>query len=246
MNIDERDIKKYKSILFILGGIFAGYLGISFSRSGFGFEVPGYEWAGWGLGILCVIVQVAFSSQLAYKSYNYVIFILGILAYIYSGWSNYIGIMSINPKMNHYFALLIGEFLDWSAEPLIIYGLIGVSENGEGDFLRNLFGLRPKKMPTPNIPSNKKPDNHKNAVPQRPLQSPTRPLGSPVSRENSKQQYNQGQRQNNAPSGVFETSRQNPVKNQNSSSYNGYGGNQNRFDFSQQNRNNISRIMDDD
>ena len=142
------ELDKIKKFLFVIGGIFSAILGMWFSKSGFGVEVEGLGWMGdgigWGLGFLCLIVQVAFSSQLAYGSYNYVIFVCGILAYIYSGWSNWVGIMSISPNVNPAFALMLGEFLDWIAEPLIVFGLVGVLDTGEGDFLRNLFNRRTK------------------------------------------------------------------------------------------------------
>jgi hypothetical protein len=141
-NISEEDLKTIKSWLFVAGGIVCAIIGIYFSKTGFGFEVPGMAWIGWSLAILCLIVQLAFSSQLAYRSYNYVIFVCGVLAYIYSGWSNYVGIVSLSPGVNIWFAILLAEFIDWVAEPLIVYGLIGVSDNAEGDFLRNLLGRK--------------------------------------------------------------------------------------------------------
>lgn len=142
MEMNEKDLRQIKSWLFVSGGVFTSILGVYFSKTGFGFEMPGQEWVGWGLGILCFIVQIAFSSQLAYRSYNYVIFLCGILAYIYSGWSNYAGIVGINSGVHPGFAILLAEFVDWIAEPLLVYGVLGVSDNAEGDFLRNLFGRR--------------------------------------------------------------------------------------------------------
>lgn len=138
----EQDLKQIKNIIFVVGGLFAAVVGMYFSKTGFGFEIKGMEWVGYGLGGLCFIVQIAFSSQLAYRSYNWVIFLCGILAYIYSGWSNYAGIIGLNPGAHPAFAFLLGEFIDWVAEPLIVFGLIGVSDSAEGDFLRNLFGRK--------------------------------------------------------------------------------------------------------
>lgn len=140
--MNEQMLEKAYRILFIIGGVFTAVLGMWFSKTGFGFEVPGYGAVGWGLAFLCIVVQLAFSSQLAYRSYNWTIFVCGIIAYIYSGWSNYAGIMTINPNAHPAFALILGEFIDWIAEPLIVTGLIGVSDNAVGDFFRNLFGKR--------------------------------------------------------------------------------------------------------
>ena len=142
LNMNEDDLKRIKAILFIGGGVFAAIVGIIFSSRGFNFEVKDMAWVGYGLGVLCFIVQIAFSSQLAYSSYNYVIFAGGILAYVYSGWSNYVGIMSISPSANPWFALMLGEFIDLVAEPLIVFGMIGVTANGDGDFFRNLLGVK--------------------------------------------------------------------------------------------------------
>ena len=176
LDMTEQDLRKVKSILFVVGGTMAALIGMYFSKTGFGFEIPEMAWIGWILGILCFIVQIAFSSQLAYRSYNYVLFLCGVLAYIYSGWSNYIGIMSINPNADWRFALLLAEFIDWIAEPLIVFGLIGVSENAEGDFLRNLLGIKSggrggkSQIPSQNINQNKQNQNqnqqNKKYVPQ--------------------------------------------------------------------------------
>jgi hypothetical protein len=146
LNMSEDDLKKVKSILFIGGGVFAAVVGVMFSSQGFAFEMKGMEWIGIGLGVLCFIVQIAFSSQLAYSSYNYVIFSCGVLAYVYSGWSNWQGIMAMSPSASPWFAFLLGEFIDLVAEPLIVFGMIGVSANGEGDFLRNLLGMKAGKV----------------------------------------------------------------------------------------------------
>lgn len=143
MNMDEEDIQKYKSYLFVVGGLFALGLGMYFSKQGFGFELPEIAWVGWGLGALCSIVQIAFSSQMTYKTNNYVIWVCGIASYIYSGWSNIIGITGLNPKMSIWFAIFLGLFIDWIAEPLIVFGMIGATESAQGDFLRNLLGMRP-------------------------------------------------------------------------------------------------------
>lgn len=147
----EKELERVKSYLFVLGGLFAGSLGAWFSQRGFGFNLPEISWVGWGLSGLCIILQIAFSSQLQYGSYNYVIFLSGIMAYIYSGWSNYTGIMDIGPSANHAFAFILGEIIDWVAEPLIVFGLIGAVNSAQGDFIRNLLGMRPEesKQPSP-------------------------------------------------------------------------------------------------
>ncbi len=150
--MDKEDLDKIKKVLFVLGGVFAAILGAWFSKNGFNIEMDNLEMTGnligWGLAMLCFIVQIAFSSQLAYGSYNYVIFVCGVLAYIYSGWSNWVGIMGISPTVSPWFALMLAEFLDWIAEPLIVFGLVGVMDSGEGDFLRNLMNRRPKTPKT--------------------------------------------------------------------------------------------------
>lgn len=154
--MSKEDLDKTKKVLFVVGGLFAAILGMWFSKNGFGVEVSGLgtmgEVIGWGLGLLCLIVQIAFSSQLAYGSYNYVIFVCGILAYVYSGWSNWVGIQEISPSVSPWFALMLGEFLDWIAEPLIVFGLVGVMETGEGDFLRNLLNRRATSHKSPPKP----------------------------------------------------------------------------------------------
>lgn len=166
--MDKEDLDKIKKILFVIGGIFAAILGAWFSKNGFNIEMTNLGFTGnligWGLAFLCFIVQIAFSSQLAYGSYNYVIFVCGVLAYIYSGWSNWVGIMGISPSVSPWFALMLAEFIDWIAEPLIVFGLVGVMESGEGDFLRNLMNRRPKvskskptEKYTPSNPSYTKP-----------------------------------------------------------------------------------------
>lgn len=124
------DIMKAKYLFCIAAGISLFVISIIFSSGGFNIEVPELMWMGIVLGITMTIMQLAFTGGIAEKNLNVFIFAGGLFAYAYSGYTNYVGIMGFSPSLKPAFAIALGEFVDIMAEPLIIYGCLGLYNHG--------------------------------------------------------------------------------------------------------------------
>ena len=133
--------KGLKRIAFFIG---MGILGVSifWSQDGFNFDVAGSSGygtlalaIGWFLAIAFSCLQFVFSSN--FKELNMSLILLGMIAYGYSIYTNYAGIVHFQGNdPNTFWSWALAFFLDASAEPLIAWSL-GVSR--EGDFLGNII-----------------------------------------------------------------------------------------------------------
>lgn len=130
-----------RRIAFFVG---VGLLIVSmyWSQDGFNFDVAGqsgYQTAavviGWFLAISVTCIEFVFSSN--YRELNASLIFFGILAYAYSIYTNYEGILHFQgdspSKMG---AFILGVVMDGVPEPLIAWSL---HESLSGDFIGNLI-----------------------------------------------------------------------------------------------------------
>lgn len=175
----EESVQKMKKILALIVGLALMFVSVTFSISGFNFEVQsdpaGVTALAMAIGVIAI--ELVFNGQLSYNQVNITLYVLGILAYAYGVISNVIGfwayqgigITTISDilRVDAIFGLIAGIFLEIAPEPLIIYGLIGIS-NKEGDLIGALFNTfgrtktsHSQKPPTTIKVSNNNIDNKK-------------------------------------------------------------------------------------
>lgn len=122
--------------LFLLG------VSIFWSQDGFNFNLAGDSggsdvavFVGWGLAISVSVVQFVFSTN--YRELNASLITFGVLAYVYSIYTNYQGITHFQGEAaNSVGAWILGFVMDGVPEPLIAWGL---RESLSGDFIGNLI-----------------------------------------------------------------------------------------------------------
>ena len=149
--MDANSLNMIKRGLAFIFGILTWIVSVKFSNDGFNFEIhQDMTWAGVTLAIAISVVELAFNSQLQYKGRNWTLFALGIFSYMYGVMSNLIGIhygqgfsdlatLFDNPVSGG-FKLALALFTEFAPEVLIVFGLIGIGNDGDGDFVSNLFG----------------------------------------------------------------------------------------------------------
>lgn len=130
-----------RRISFFIG---IGLLLISmyFNQDGFNFDIAGsngYKTTaliiGWFLAITVNLIEFIFSSN--FKELNPSLIIFGIMAYGYSIYTNYEGILHFQgTSQNATGALVLGIFMDALAEPMIAWSLY---ESRGGDFVGNVI-----------------------------------------------------------------------------------------------------------
>jgi hypothetical protein len=150
-------MERGKKILAILTGLALMFVSMYFSNLGFGFGMDDKNLGTIGvvLAIAITVIELVFNGQLQYNKQNFTIYAIGLFAYLYGISTNVMGFWSaqhvvINSlsdigTMRAIFGLLLGLFLEIAPEPLIVYGLIGISDT-EGDMigaLLNTFGRTP-------------------------------------------------------------------------------------------------------
>ena len=129
-----------KVALFI--GLFLLAVSVFWSQDGFNFDLAGDSGGtdvaliiGWGLAVSVSVIQFVFSTN--YKELNASLITFGVLAYVYSIYTNYQGIIHFQGESaNKIGALLLGFVMDGVPEPLIAWGL---RESLAGDFIGNLI-----------------------------------------------------------------------------------------------------------
>ena len=132
--------------LAVVVGLGLLIVSIFWSQDGFNFDLAGNAKygnmavvIGWFLALAVTVIQFVFSTS--YKELNASLKFFGILAYIYSIYTNYWGILSFQgwvegqPKMQ-IGAGLLAFVMDGVPEPLIAWGLY---ESLRGDFIGNLL-----------------------------------------------------------------------------------------------------------
>ena len=132
--------------LAVFVGVGLLLVSVFWSQDGFNFDLAGNAkygnmavFIGWFLALSVTVIQFVFSTS--YKELNASLKFFGILAYIYSIYTNYWGILSFQgwvdgqPKMQ-IGAGLLAFVMDGVPEPLIAWGLY---ESLRGDFIGNLL-----------------------------------------------------------------------------------------------------------
>lgn len=128
-----------RKISFFIG---LGILIISmyWSQDGWNFDVAGQSgyttlalFIGWFLAIAVTCVEFVFSSN--YRELNPTLILFGMLAYGYSIYTNYEGILHFQGNnQSHLFAAVLAAVMDGVAEPLIAWSLY---ESLSGDVIGN-------------------------------------------------------------------------------------------------------------
>ena len=126
----------------IIIGVFLLGVSIFWSQDGFNFDLAGDSggtdvaiFIGWGLALSVSVVQFVFSTN--YRDLNASLITFGILAYVYSIYTNYQGIVHFQGESaNKVGAIILGFVMDGVPEPLIAWGL---RESLAGDFIGNVI-----------------------------------------------------------------------------------------------------------
>lgn len=166
----------------VLVGLGLLIVSIMWSQDGFNFDLAGASQygqiatiIGWFLALSVTVIQFVFSTS--YKDLNASLKFFGILAYVYSIYTNYWGILHFQgwvdgePAFNGGAAIL-AFVMDGVPEPLIAWGLY---ESLKGDFIGNLLRVLGSAPQSPH-PQRQNP-------PQSPPQYPT-PSGNREERHN--------------------------------------------------------------
>jgi hypothetical protein len=127
--------------LAIFIGIAILVISMYLSFDGFDGEVSGqnasYQFIGVVIGIVfaisVTIIQFIFTSE--YSKLNPTLFVIGILSYVYSIWTNHLGAENIL-EMTSAMSWITAAFADIVAEPMIAWGL---GESLVGDLLGNMW-----------------------------------------------------------------------------------------------------------
>ena len=120
----------------IVGSLGMVWMSSYFSQDGFGVEIPTMAWMGWLFAAFIIVVEMIWNTEGFH--HNPTINMAGMVAYTYGITTNVIGIMHIqgitldavwaNPlKLG--VPLVIGFFLEVVAEPILVWSLVGVSED---------------------------------------------------------------------------------------------------------------------
>lgn len=105
-------------------------------RGGFGFKDGELWWVGWVLAAAANGAQFMLTSK--FQDLNLGIVVLGLSAYVYSIFTNVIGIEGLQVEKNSYIAWGAGFFLDIYPEMAIAWAL---RASREGDLIGNLWKM---------------------------------------------------------------------------------------------------------
>lgn len=173
-------------------GAFLLAVSIYWSQDGFNFDLAGDAGGssiavavGWGLAISVSVIQFVFSTN--YRQLNASLITFGVLAYVYSIYTNFQGILHFQgADANKVGALILGFVMDGVPEPLIAWGL---GESLSGDFIGNMI----KAVFGDNTPKNSRPPQ-----PQHRPSHIVNPMGS-LNSTHQKSKYKPGHRPNHKP-----------------------------------------------
>ena len=129
----------------ILGALVLWGVSYKFSVSGFSVESPDNLWVGYFLGLVATLLELVWNRTEARRVPT--LLLAGILAYVYSVYTNVVGWQSVTDS-GLIFSVLIGLFLDIVPEPLLLYGIYGASSAAAGDFISSLLPKH-QQHPTP-------------------------------------------------------------------------------------------------
>lgn len=145
-NSDGR-MNRVLRLLALITGVFLLVISIFWSQDGFNFNVAGQSgYGGLALGIgyilaiAVTVIQFVFSTN--FKELNASLLLFGIIAYAYSIYTNYQGIVHFQGDApNKVAAFFLGLCMDGVPEPLIAWAL---KESLSGDFVGNLLATLSK------------------------------------------------------------------------------------------------------
>lgn len=128
--------------LSIFIGIGLLFISIFWSQDGFNFSLAGSSgggqfalYFGWFIAFAVCIIQFVFSTN--FKELNPSLLLFGVLAYVYSIYTNYQGIIHFQGlQPSPLGAGILAVFMDAVPEPLIAWGLY---ESMQGDLVGNLM-----------------------------------------------------------------------------------------------------------
>jgi hypothetical protein len=130
-----------RRVAFVMGLILL-LISIYWSQDGFNFNIAGDSggtdmaiFVGYTIAVAVTVVQFVFSTNL--RELNASLLVFGLIAYAYSIYTNYQGILHFQgTQPNNIMAWILGFAMDGVPEPLMAWGL---RESLSGDFVGNLF-----------------------------------------------------------------------------------------------------------
>ena len=147
MNNNSSADKYLRTKIFLakITGIAVLIVSMQFSQSGFGFKGQDIAVSGWVLAIAVTVAQFVFNSRV--RNLNWTITVLGIMAYVYSIWTNIVGFYAFQGKVVTVDMLLTFDailpvfasaFMDIFPETIISYAF---NASGEGDLIGNVMAV---------------------------------------------------------------------------------------------------------
>ncbi len=146
MNNNSSD-KYLRTKIFLakITGIAVLVVSMQFSQSGFGFKGQDIAVSGWVLAIAVTVAQFVFNSRV--RNLNWTITVLGIMAYVYSIWTNIVGFYAFQGKVvtvdmlltfDAILPIFASAFMDIFPEAIISYAF---NASGEGDLIGNVMAV---------------------------------------------------------------------------------------------------------
>ncbi len=147
MNNNSSADKYLRTKIFLakITGIAVLVVSMQFSQSGFGFKGQDIAVSGWVLAIAVTVAQFVFNSRV--RNLNWTITVLGIMAYVYSIWTNIVGFYAFQGKavtldmlftFDAILPVFASAFMDIFPEAIISYAF---NASGEGDLIGNVLAV---------------------------------------------------------------------------------------------------------
>lgn len=141
--MEQGDMNRALRRIAVVMGVILLLISIHWSQDGFNFSVAGDSGGtlsaivfAYAIAVAVTVIQFVFSTNL--RELNPSLIVFGLLAYAYSIFTNYQGIIHYQGnEPSHVMAAILGFAMDGVPEPLIAWGLM---ESLSGDFVGNLFG----------------------------------------------------------------------------------------------------------
>lgn len=214
MNNSNSSDKYLRTKIFLakITGILVLIVSMQFSQNGFGFKDEDIAMAGWVLAVAVTVAQFVFNSRV--RNLNWTITFLGIMAYVYSIWTNLIGFYNYQGKtlsvetlltFNALLPVFASAFMDIFPEAILSWAF---NSSGEGDLIGNVIAVtndpnsifsknqnnintNPNQNNSPNSRNNN-PQNNSNQQHQRPQNQTQSSLMSNIPRNNTKTEVPMG------------------------------------------------------
>lgn len=145
MNSAPDKYSRLKILLAKFMGLAVLIVSMQFSQNGFGFKDQNIFYVGWVLAIAVTVVQFVFNSKV--KNLNWTITVLGIMAYVYSIWTNIIGFYKYQGKILTFETLLsfdailpvfASAFMDIFPETILAWAF---NVSSDGDLIGNIIAV---------------------------------------------------------------------------------------------------------